>query len=114
MNCSFLLHSSATTTCEQLLFSVLARPFRYNDRMGRPPAAKNSKGQPELTSTWPKLAVSVRPSVRALVQALAMLEGRPAWQVVEDALRQYAERLPPEDRKIAEALVRRNNAKLNP
>ena len=43
-----------------------------------------------------------------------MLEGRPAWQVVEDALRQYAERLPPEDRKIADALVRRNNAKLNP
>jgi hypothetical protein len=79
--------------------------------MGRPPAAKDPKGQPEMTSTWPKLAVSVRPSVRSLVQALAMLERRPAWQVVEDALRQYGDRLPAEDRKIVDALVRRAEAK---
>jgi hypothetical protein len=79
--------------------------------MGRPPAAEDPKGQPEMTSTWPKLAVSVRPSVRSLVQALAMLERRPAWQVVEDALRQYGDRLPAEDRKTVDALVRRVGSK---
>lgn len=75
--------------------------------MGRPAAAKDDKGQPEMTSAWPKLAVSVRPSVRSLLQAVAMLERRPAWQIVEDSLRQYSERLPAEDRKIVEALARR-------
>jgi hypothetical protein len=40
-----------------------------------------------------------------------MLERRPAWQVVEDALRQYGDRLPAEDRKIVDALVRRTETK---
>ena len=75
--------------------------------MGRPAAAKDDQGQPELTSTWPKLAVSVRPSIRSLLQAIAMMERRPAWKIVEDALRQYSERLPAEDRSIVEALARR-------
>lgn len=79
--------------------------------MGRPAAAKDHKGLPEKTSEWPKLAVSVRPSTRSLVQALAMLERRAAWQIVEDALRQYAERLPVEDRKIVDGLVRRVGSK---
>ncbi len=79
--------------------------------MGRPAAAKDQRGQPAKTSEWPKLAVSVRPSTRSLVQALAMLERRAAWQIVEDALRQYAERLPVEDRKIVDGLVRRVGSK---
>ncbi len=79
--------------------------------LGRPPAGKGAQGEPEKVSNYPKLAVSVQPLVRAMVNAVAMIEDRPAWRVVEDAIRLYVEKMPSEDRKAVEAVVRRAEAK---
>ena len=62
-------------------------------------------GTPEQTHKWPKLSVSVRPTVRRQLQAVAQFENRPAWRIVEDALKVYFDKMKPRDRETIEAFV---------
>ena len=62
--------------------------------MGRPPEGSGKKGEPERIRDYPKLLVTVRPAVRNRLKAMATVEGRAAWQIVEDALALYFEQLP--------------------
>jgi hypothetical protein len=76
-------------------------------KRGRPPAAIGKDGKPEMTSRYPKLSIAIRPSTRAALNAVATLESRPIWLIVEDGIRRYIESLPAEDRKMVEAIERR-------
>lgn len=76
-------------------------------KRGRPPAAIGKDGEPEMTSKYPKLSIAIRPSTRAALNAVATLESRPIWLIVEDGIRRYIQGLPPEDRKMVEAIERR-------
>jgi hypothetical protein len=78
---------------------------------GRPPAGIGTDGQPELTSKYPKLSIAVRPSTKAALAAVATLEKRPIWRIVEDGIRRYIESLPPEDRRVVRAIVGRSEAR---
>jgi hypothetical protein len=77
--------------------------------MGRPPEGSGKKGEPERIRDYPKLLVTIRPAVRSRLKAMAAAEERPAWQIVEDALGQYFERLPAEQRRAIQSAVRRNS-----
>jgi hypothetical protein len=79
---------------------------------GRPPAGTGKDGKPEMTSKYPKLSIAIRPSLKAALSAVATLESRPIWLIVEDSLKQYIAALPPEDRRMVEALARRAESKL--
>jgi hypothetical protein len=76
-------------------------------RMGRPPAGADG----ERVSDYPKLAVTVRPATRTRLNAVAAVENRPAWQIVDDAVNQYADRMPAADRRIVDALAKRTGEK---
>ena len=76
-------------------------------RVGRPPAGTGKTGEPERISDYPKLAVTVRPVTRALLNAVATLENRSAWQIVDDSINQYVERMPLPDRRIVESVTKR-------
>jgi len=76
-------------------------------RMGRPPAGLGKGGEPELISDYPKLAVTVRPATRTRLNAVAKVEDRPAWQIVDDSINQYVERMAPQARRKVEALSKR-------
>ena len=76
-------------------------------RMGRPPEGLGKKGEPERIRDYPKLLVTIRPTVRTRLKAMASTENRPAWQIVEDALSLYFEQLPTEQRRSVQAAMRR-------
>jgi hypothetical protein len=80
-------------------------------KRGRPPAGVRENGEPELTSKYPKLSIAIRPSTKAALNAVATLENRPIWRIVEDGIRRYIEGLPPEDRRVVRAIVGRAEAR---
>jgi len=79
--------------------------------MGRPPAGKGAEGEPERIRDYPKLALTIRPTTKAKLDAVAVIESRPAWKVVEDGIDAYIGNLAPEDRKAVQAVVERIQAK---
>ena len=76
-------------------------------RIGRPPAGAGELGEPERISDYPKLAVTVRPITRALLNAVATIENRSAWQIVDDSINQYVERMQLPDRRMVESVAKR-------
>jgi predicted NAD/FAD-binding protein len=60
-----------------------------------------------MTSKYPKLSIAIRPSVRASLTAVATLENRPIWLIVQDGISQYIQAMTPEDRSMVEAIARR-------
>lgn len=77
-------------------------------RMGRPPEGLGKKGEPERIRDYPKLLVTIRPAVRSRLRAMASVENRPAWQIVEDSLATYFDQLSPERRRAVQTAVRRD------
>lgn len=73
---------------------------------GRPPAATD-KGLPQKTSEWPKLAVSVRPIVRSTLNAIAAVEQRPGWQIVEEGIMRYLDQMPADAKRLVDGIVKR-------
>lgn len=78
-------------------------------RMGRPPEGSGKKGEPERIRDYPKLLVTIRPTVRTRLKAIAAVEDRPAWQIVEDALALYFDQLPTDQRRSVQAAIRRDS-----
>lgn len=76
-------------------------------RMGRPPEGSGKKGEPERIRDYPKLLVTIRPSVREKLKAIAAIEARPAWQVVEDALGVYFAQLSANQRRAVRTAASR-------
>lgn len=76
-------------------------------KRGRRPSDVNADGKPEKTSEYPKLTVSMRPEVKARLDAVSMLMKLPAWKIVEAALDCYVETVPPEDRRLIDGMVSR-------
>lgn len=76
-------------------------------KSGRPPAGVGKDGAPEMTSQYPKLSIAIRPSTKAALSAVAALESRPIWLIVEEAFLRYVEAMPADDRRMVEAFVRR-------
>jgi hypothetical protein len=74
---------------------------------GRPAAAIGKDGTPEMTSKYPKLSVAIRPATKAALTAVATLENRPIWLIVEDGIHRYIAAMAPEDRRMVEAIARR-------
>jgi len=76
-------------------------------RMGRPPEGSGKKGEPARIRDYPKLLVTIRPAVRSTLRAIASVEKRPAWQIVEDALTMYFGKLSEGNRRAVQTAVRR-------
>ena len=78
--------------------------------MGRPPAARDL-GTDSKTSEWPKTTIPCPPGFRSLLAAVGMLEDRPAWRILQDALNAYVAAMPKADRDAVKALADRAKAK---
>jgi hypothetical protein len=76
-------------------------------RMGRPPEGLGKKGEPKRIRDYPKLLVTIRPTVRNRLKAMASVEGRPAWQIVEDSLALYFDQLSPDRRRATQSAIQR-------
>lgn len=76
-------------------------------KIGRPPAALSFEGEPEKVTAWPRIAVTMRPATKSLLDGVALLQRRPFWQVLEDALNLYRDQLPQTDRSLLAQIVAR-------
>lgn len=61
----------------------------YNVSMGRKPEGLGKKDEPRRIRDYPKLLVTIRPTIRAKLKGMAAQEKRPMWKIVEDAITQY-------------------------
>lgn len=59
--------------------------------MGRKPEGAGKHGEPKRIRDYPTLLVTIRPSVKNILNRLAAREERPKWKIVEDAIRLYQE-----------------------
>ncbi len=85
----------------------LMKPNTARTKIGRPPTAIGKDGKPlSKSADFGRLTISMRNETRAKLDALAAVEHRSAWEVVEDALCIYASKLGTSERKIVEALCK--------
>ena len=51
--------------------------------------------------------ITMRPTTKARLKALAALKNQAPWRIIEDAIAKYVETLEPKDRMAVEPLVKR-------
>lgn len=73
-------------------------------RIGRPPEGLGESGEPEKIRDYPKLLITIRPTVKVALKAIAEFEERPAWRVVEDGITQYLKGMTPKARRAVEKI----------
>ncbi len=76
--------------------------------LGRPPSGLGKSGEPNRIRDYPTLRVTIRPVTKARLFALAKIEARPAWKVIEASINCYFEQVAPKDRRAAEALAKKS------
>ena len=79
---------------------------------GRRPAGVGADGRPELVSNYPKLTISMKPLTKARLDAFSTLTQKPAWRIIDEALKQYMEMIPAEDKWAVEGMAKRIEARL--
>lgn len=84
---------------------------KTDTKVGRPPAGAGADGKPEKTSLYPKLTVSIRQATKARLDAVTAIEKKPAWRIVEEGITLYVGEMPPEDRRMVDAIALRASAK---
>ena len=77
-------------------------------RIGRPPAGARAG---EKVQDYPQLSIRLPAEVRATLQALSLIEARPQWRVISDAIDCYAKERPAAERRLVGELVGRSNAR---
>lgn len=78
-------------------------------RIGRPPAgARNG----EKVKDYPQLSIRLPADVKARLHALSLIESRPQWRVVTDAIDCYARARPEAERQLVSELTGRSRARV--
>jgi hypothetical protein len=77
-------------------------------RRGRP-AAGASDG--EGVKNYPQLSIRLPEETRAMVHALSLIEARPQWQVITEAIDGYVRARPESERSLLNELVGRSAAR---
>jgi predicted DNA-binding protein len=75
--------------------------------VGRPLAGRSADGQPVAVSRFPRLTVIMEQAVKDRLEALSSITGKPAYQIIREALEAHLASLPVEDRRLVEAQAKR-------
>jgi len=74
-------------------------------RVGRPPAGEKDG---ERVKDYPQLSMRLPAEVRAKLQALSMVTGRPQWRVITDAIACYLAERSDSEQRMVQALLERD------
>jgi hypothetical protein len=74
-------------------------------RIGRPPAGARAG---EKVKDYPQLSIRLPAEVKAKLHALSLIESRPQWRVIADAIDCYARGRSSAERRLIAALARRS------
>ena len=77
-------------------------------RIGRPPAGARDG---EKVKDYPQLSIRLPADVKATLQALSLIESRPQWRVITDAIDCYARGRPESERRLVSELTGRSRAR---
>jgi len=77
-------------------------------RIGRPPAGARDG---EKVKDYPQLSIRLPVDVKAKLQALSLIEARPQWRVISDAIECYAKARPEAERRLVAELAGRSRAR---
>lgn len=75
--------------------------------VGRPLAGRSADGKPVAVSRFPRLTVIMEQAVKDRLEALGSITGKPAYQIIREALEAHLASLPVEDRRLVEAQAKR-------
>jgi predicted DNA-binding protein len=73
-------------------------------RVGRPPAGARAG---EKVKDYPQLSIRLPGDVKAKLQALSLIAGRPQWRVITDAIECYVKDRPEPERRMVDDLAGR-------
>jgi predicted DNA-binding protein len=73
-------------------------------RVGRPPAGARAG---EKVKDYPQLSIRLPADVKAKLQALSLVGGRPQWRVITDAIECYVKDRPEPERRLVDDLAGR-------
>jgi hypothetical protein len=62
-------------------------------------------------SRLPKMTISMKPPTKARLEAYSTLSRMPAWKIVDEALKQFLETIPAEDKWAVEGMAKRIEAR---
>jgi hypothetical protein len=85
------------------------RPLKRT-RIGRPPAGARDG---EKVQDYPQLSIRLPADVKARLQALSVIEARPQWRVITDAIDCYASGRSESERRLIAELAGRSRARAN-
>jgi hypothetical protein len=77
-------------------------------RIGRPPAGAR---EGERVQDYPQLSIRLPADVKATLAALSLIEARPQWRVITDAIECYARGRSESERKLMSELAGRSRAR---
>jgi predicted DNA-binding protein len=76
--------------------------------IGRPPAGARAG---EKVKDYPQLSIRLPAEVRARLQALSVISGRPQWRLITDAIECFLRQRPEGEQRIVEELVGRSRSR---
>ena len=74
-------------------------------RIGRPPAGARAG---EKVKDYPQLSIRLPGDVKAKLQALSLIDARPQWRIVSDAIECYLRDRPEGEQRMVNDLVGRS------
>src|SRR5947208_16384226 len=77
-------------------------------RIGRPPAGARDG---EKVKDYPQLSIRVPADVKAKLQALSIINARPQWRLITDAIECYLKTRPDHERLLVDELLGRSRAR---
>jgi predicted DNA-binding protein len=93
-----------------LLTQVMTSQASKRGRIGRPPAGARDG---EKVKDYPQLSIRLPADVKAKLQALSVIEARPQWRVITDAIDCYANGRSESERRLIAELAGRSRARAN-
>ena len=87
---------------------MTAQTPKAHRRVGRPPAGARDG---EKVKDYPQLSIRLPADVKAKLKALSLIESRPQWRVITDAIECYARERPEAERRLISELAGRSRTR---
>ena len=78
-------------------------------RIGRPPAGARAG---EKVKDYPQLSIRLPGDVKAKLQALSVITGRPQWRLITDSIECFLKDRPDAEQRMVHELVGRSRSRL--
>jgi hypothetical protein len=87
---------------------MTSQPPKARRRIGRPPAGARDG---EKVTDYPQLSIRLPADVKAKLHALSLIESRPQWRVITDAIDCYTKGRSESERRLVSELAGRSRAR---